>query len=108
MKQIDFTKEKLYTHAYISKTMLADLNFQTSQQSDDFINDQLTIKLTGYIYTNLSDERELEYFFDKPTFFDWLFGRKRKAKFNLKVKDILLNPPQMKGTVRMYVTEPIN
>jgi hypothetical protein len=45
--------------------------------------------------------------FDKPTFKEWLFGIKRVATFDLKVKDLLLNPPKDEiPTKRIYEIKP--
>jgi hypothetical protein len=105
-KEIKFEKEKVAVMQKISNEVLNDLKLEVSQVSDDFVNKTMTMRLTGFIYSNLADERNLDYYFDRPTFLDWLLRRKRKATFNLKVKDLLLNVPKTDNSMRIYVVEP--
>lgn len=105
MEKINFEKEKVAVMQKISNEVLNDLKLDIAQVDDDFINETMTMRLTGFIYSNLSDERDLEYYFDRPTFLDWLFKRKRKAVFNLIVKDLLLNTPKTDNTMRVYVVD---
>ena len=102
---IEFEKEKIATMQKISNEIFTDLELQVSQIDNDIIYNTMTMRLSGFIYSNLADERSLDYYFDKPTFLDWILRRKRKATFNLKVKDLLLNPPKTKNSIRMYVIE---
>lgn len=73
---------------------------------DEFIVDELTYRLTSFVYSNTIDERTLTYYCPKPTFLDWLFGRTKKVEFEFKAKDLLLNPPQIKETIRIYEIDP--
>lgn len=103
-----FEKEKLTVMKKISNEVLKSTNFDISTEYMDFVKDQLTAKLAAFIYADTVVERKLEYWFDRPTFFDWLFRRRRKAIFKLKIKDILLNAPEIeKNVLRIYRTEPI-
>lgn len=104
-QEIKFEKEKVAVMQKISNEALNDLKLEVSQVADDFVNETMTMRLTGFIYSNLADERNLDYYFDRPTFLDWLLRRKRKATFNLKVKDLLLNPPKTDNSLRIYVVE---
>ena len=104
-QKIEFKKEKVAVMQKISNEVLNDLKFKDYHDADDFVNDTMTRHLTGFIYSNLADERNLDYYFDRPTFLDWLLRRKRKATFNLKVKDLLLNAPKTDNSMRIYVVE---
>jgi len=100
-----FRKEKAAVIQKITNEAISDLKFTIGQEGDDFMRENLTVMLSASIYTHLAEERELVYDFDRPTFTDWLLRRKRKAKFNLKVKDLLLILPISENSLRMYVTE---
>jgi len=104
-KEIKFEKEKIAIMQKISNEVLNDLILEDGTCNDDFINDMFTMRLTASIYSNLADERSLDYYFDRPTFLDWLLRRKRKATFNLKVKDLLLNAPKTDNSMRIYVVD---
>ena len=90
-KEIKFEKEKIAVIDKISNNVLNDLKLEISQVAEDFVNETMTMRLTAFIYSNLAEERNLDYYFERPTFLDWLLRRKRKATFNLKVKDLLLD-----------------
>lgn len=100
-----YEKTKLFVESKISKELLNDIKIQTFSDDSDILTNMLTARMTAYVYSNLSEERNLTYYFDKPTFFEWLFRKKRKAVFNLKVKDLLLNAPKSENTMRIYVVD---
>lgn len=103
MNKITFSKEKISFHSKVSKDILMNnIELSSGLVDDDFINDQFTIRLEAWLLANTSEKRELVYHFKRPTFLDWFFRRKRRAIFNLKVKDLLLNPPATNDTVRIY------
>ena len=107
-QEIKFDREKVAVMQKISKEVLSNLKLEFSQGEDDFVNEAteaMTMRLTGFIYSNLAEERDLNYYFDRPTFLDWLLRRRRKATFKLRVEDLLLNPPTTNKTIRIYVTE---
>lgn len=86
------------------------ISFITKVKMDTgFVNihdlmEETSARFTAEILERTAEERTLEYTFKIPTFFDWLLRRKRKATFELKVKDLLLDPANYKGfeTVRTY------
>lgn len=90
MKQIEFKREVFSCFDRIPKEVIADLSVEVL---DDFLKSSVTRRVNAYFYSNTREERELVYYCDKPTFFDWLFGRKKRVVFNFKVKDLLINPP---------------
>lgn len=77
---------------------------QVNYEELDYIENLLTVRLSGFIYSNMIEERELTYYCDRPSFLDWLLRRCKKVKFNLKVKDLLLNP-KPENTERIYIVE---
>ena len=94
----------------ISRELLDDIIIGEPKLSiglveDNFIRDQLTANLSAYVYANTMLERELVYYCEPPTFFDWLFRRKRRVVFTLIVNDILKNPPK-NNEVRIAETYP--
>lgn len=101
----NFEKERVAVMQKRSKEVLNDLKLDISHDSDDFITGNMTMRLTGFIYSNLAEERNLYYYFDRPTFMDWLLKRKRTATFTLKVKDLLLNAPKTDNTIRIYTVD---
>jgi hypothetical protein len=100
----EFKKERIAVYEKVPKTVISDIIFKTNDVGDDFIEDTLTYMMYGNIYSKMADERILYYYTPKPTFFDWLLGRRKMVEFKLRVKDILISPPQ-KETIRIYETE---
>ena len=105
---IEFNKERIATMQKISKELVSDPSFALGTENDDFIKDEMTLKLTGYIYSNMADVRTLTYYCDRPKFLDWLLRRSKRVQWELKVKDLLLNPPKLKDrTTRIYIADQI-
>ena len=105
MEKIEFTKEKIAVMEKISGSII-DSEFAIGIEQGDVLTDTMTVKLKAYIYTCVAEERELIYYTTKPTFMDWLRGRTKRVVFDLKVKDMLLNPPaDRENTLRLYSTE---
>jgi hypothetical protein len=105
MERTTFTKEKITVMEKISNEVIRELKFESGQTGDDFMNDILTKRLSAFVYANTLEERELVYYCPRPTFFDWLFRRTKKAVWNFKVKDLLLNAPATPNTLRIYEIE---
>lgn len=101
-ESINFEREKVRVMKRISKEMITDVKLSLHQTNDDFIYDTLHAELSAFIYSSLTEERELVYWSERPKFFDWLFRRKKIVVFHLQVKDIMLNPPKIKNTARIY------
>lgn len=102
MEQTEFKKERIAVMQKMSDELLNDLKFKLGQEGGDIVCGQLTARLTGFIYSNMAEERDLVYYCVRPTFFDWLFRRAKKVVFNLKVKDLLLKAPKTNNTERIY------
>lgn len=103
--KVEFDLEKIQAFEKISNELVADKTFEVGHADDDFINNLLTAKVSAYIYANTVDERDLVYLCERPKFTDWLFRRRKRAIFRLKVEDLLINPPKCKNTKRIYITE---
>jgi hypothetical protein len=104
MNEVIFERKKLRAYEKISLGKIEALSeFSIDAVDEDVLNDLLTVQITAYIYENTAEERELTYYCEPPTFLDWLFRRKKKAIFKLVVKDLLLDPPKVKDTERIYV-----
>lgn len=100
--KIDYQKEKLSTMQKISNEVFNDLKIEMYKDSYDYLYNTMTVQLSAFIYSKMVDERELHYYFERPKFLEWLFRKKRKATFNLKVKDLLLNKSETKDTIWIY------
>jgi hypothetical protein len=100
--EVEFQREKIQAMKKISKSVFSDyiLEYQ-----EGFVEEMLTVKMAGFVYENMADERELVYCCPKPSFLDWLLRRKRKVVFNLKTKDLLIDPPKLENTARIYVVQ---
>jgi hypothetical protein len=103
IKEIQFNKERVATLAHFSKLLLSEPKITATE---DFVHDELVLKLEAFLYSNTLEEKEISYLFKRPTFFDWLFRRTRLAKFDFKAREILNNPPQMKNTTIFYDVNP--
>lgn len=62
---------------------------QTGQEADDFIYDQLTVMLHGYIYTMAKEEGEITVHVERPTFLDWLLRRTKEKKVKYVIKELV-------------------
>lgn len=102
MKEIEFKKETLRAYNKISLELLTDITLKIGTVDDDAAREIVTYMIETEIYSNLAEERELTYYFKRPKFFDWLFRRSKVATFELKVKDLLINPPP-ENTERIYI-----
>ncbi len=103
MEEIEFTREKISAHMKTAKHLFSDINVMAGSEGDDVIHDLWTTKIEGYVLSNMAEKRTLTYWCPKPTFKEWLFGRSKKVEFDLEVKDLLLNPPKLKNTERIYI-----
>ena len=107
-KRIEFNKEKIAAYSKVCGKLLTNASLQSGLDGTDIVNDLFTIKLEGWILSNMAEKRTLIYYCDRPTFFDWLFRRIRTVKWKIEVKDLLLNPPELKdGTTRIYIPHQI-
>lgn len=108
VEKIKFDKEKISAISKVAKDYILDVNLTAGTVNDDFVLDQLTLQLDAWILSNAAEERILTYYCPRPTFFDWLFRRRREVKWELNVKDLLLNPPKLKKeTSRIYIIREI-
>jgi len=91
-KEVTYISERLGADTEIIESCLTDLDLNITKE--EYIKDVLKAQLVGFIYSNTIDERQLEYYCERPSFLDWLFRRKKKVMFNFKAKDLLINPPK--------------
>lgn len=106
VKEVEFIKEKIASFMRMPEQVFADIQIHHGQQSDDFLKGEMTVQIVGFIYANLVDERDLVFYCERPTFFDWLLRRKKVAKFHFKAKDLLLDPPKItQPTIRIYTID---
>lgn len=98
-----FNREKIRIKEIISEQCISDLELNLGRTAENFINNELTVLLTGHVFSKTIEERTLSYYCEPPTFFDWLFRRRKKVNFDFKIKDLLINPPKnTENTIRIY------
>lgn len=97
-----------YTKEKIAASCIVDITYKEGQVNDDFIRDQLTAKMQGFIYSHLSDVRTVSYTFSRPTFMEWLLRKPRTVNIECKMKEILINPPKNENVAILYFAEPEN
>jgi hypothetical protein len=103
--EILFKKETIGSHMNVCREIVTEDTELFNYLLDDFSNDH-AVTVNTYFYSNMQDERILTCVYDSPTFFDWLFKRKRHANFKVTVKDCLLNPPKHnEPVIRIYETK---
>lgn len=99
-----FKKEKIASSLKISKELLApNLGLSIGQVADDIIMDTFSVQIEAFIYSNTVEQRTLEYYCPRPSFWDWLFHRQKRVTWQLSVKDLLKNPPS--NAARIVVVE---
>lgn len=97
----EFIKEQLGAYCGISDQMFVDEHFEVTK--NELLMPELWARLTAYVYSNIAEDRDIEYYCPRPTFLDWILRRRKKVIFNLKVKDLLINPPKDPATKRIYI-----
>lgn len=103
-EKVAFDKVKMSYSRKISRQMITNSKITEGYSNDDFMRDMLSRRIESYFYANSQIKRELKYYTEKPTFLDWLFGKRKTVYFELDIQDILLSPPEIKeGACRIYV-----
>ena len=102
MGNTEFIDEKITAMRKIS-SCIVNKELKLGLNRDDFLEELLTAVLSAHIYSNMAEQRELVYSFKRPTFWEWITRKKRKATFTLNVKDLLINPPKnTDNVIRIY------
>jgi len=105
-EKVEFIKESISSATKVSRLLMQDSTVNIGRVGDDLTHDLFTVQLEAQMLSHLSETRELIYHCEPPTFLDWLFKKRKEAKFTLKVKDVLLDPPLLhERTKRFYVTK---
>ena len=94
---MQYEKVKVAAQKKIPLSVFNDIKLEISQTGEDFINEVFTVRMQAFIYESTIAEKEVIYTFDKPSFLDWLLGRKRTAKFHIKMSEVLTSPPSEKN-----------
>ena len=108
MERTEFTLECMADSIQWSEQYLCDLEMRVGMQSEDFMKELVTTRIKAYFYSHESDEKEMIFYSPRPRFLDWLLRRKKTHVVNVKVKDILKNPPKGIKTKRLYFFEEVN
>lgn len=78
------TVEKIANYVKVSPEYL-----KSGMESDDFMYNQLTVMLHGYVYSMAKEEGEITVHIERPTFFDWLFRRTKEKKVKYVIKELV-------------------
>lgn len=78
------TKEKVTAYVKVSRDFV-----ETGMVDDDFVYNQLTAQLYGYVYSMAKEEGEISVFIERPTFFDWLFRRTKEKKIQYSIRELV-------------------
>lgn len=98
-KTIKFNKQKAAAAMSFSSDFISQLE---PSFTEDLMNRRVTARIDAYFLERTIEEKEITYYLDKPSFLDWLLGRRKKATVKVSVKDILKNHPVTKGCSRFY------
>ena len=77
-------KEKIAEFVKVSKEY-----FEIGHDGDDFIYNQLTAGLYGYVYSMAKEEGQITVYIERPTFFDWLFRRTKEKKIKYSIRELV-------------------
>lgn len=84
MKTEMVTIEKVADYCKVSREYL-----EIGREANDFAYDMLTAKLHGFIYSMAKEEGSITILFEPPTFFDWLFRRRKEKKIPYKIRELV-------------------
>lgn len=102
-KELEFQKQR------VASILRIDKDIQSFEyDGDNLIKNKITLRLQGYVYQMTVAEKEITYHFDKPSFLDWLLGRRKSKTIKINIADALKNPPITDGCERLYTIEKIN
>lgn len=90
--EFELTK-KTFEKKLVHLDFYADAKVFKYHNTEKVIFEHFAYELDAYIYKRTRDNIAVTYEFEQPSFLDWIFRRKRKFTVNLKVSDIIKNPP---------------
>jgi len=102
-KELEFIRKRVATFLKVDKDVQ-----KFEHDGDNFIKNKMTLRLEGYVYEMTIAEKEITYHFDKPSFLDWLLGRRKSKTIKISIADALNNPPETNNTSRLYYLEQID
>ncbi len=95
METQEFKKQSFVSFDKFMEEYISDIQIQYGKDSDDFIKNLVTVRLKTDLYSKFVEERTFTKEFKRPTFFDWLFRRKQKYTFNVKVSEVTKYVPNV-------------
>lgn len=102
MKETTFEKRKVTSMLRVSNEIESYLN------ESDYLRNTLTHRLEAEFYSATLDEKEITYLLDKPTFLDWLLGRRKSKTIKVRVSAVLQTPPLRDGLMKIYELEKLD
>lgn len=88
METQEFKKQSFVSFDKFTEEYISDVKIQYGKDSDDFIKNLITVRLKTDLYSKFVENRTITKEFKRPTFLDWLFRRKLKYTFNVKVSEV--------------------
>jgi hypothetical protein len=90
------TKQLIFNKRRLKSSMLVDKKFWESDPgNEEYCQDQIQFNLEAYVLEHCWQKKQVDFTFERPSFLDWLFRRKRKVRIDLDIKDILIDPPKL-------------
>lgn len=89
---MEYKKEKIGCYEKYTNECYEELRI--GQEGEDFIRNQLAVRLDNYIFTHMVGKYEHTKYFDRPTFLDWLLRRRRTINIKVDIKEMLPYPPK--------------
>lgn len=100
IKEHIFEKKKFAVFTKFSADILNDIDVKIFE---DKITNTITARMEAFFYEKQVAEKEIVYYFDRPTFLDWLLRRRKTKRIKINISDVLNNPPKtLENTIRHY------
>lgn len=101
MKKITITKEKMISYMTVSQDYIESLQVDAGMSNDDFIKDNLTIRLEAHFVKSQEEIQTVTVYRKRPTFWEWLTRKEIVLTAEVNCKELMKNPPKFepnKGT----------
>jgi hypothetical protein len=98
-----FKRNSFVAFEKFSKEYISPINMTINNEGNDFITNQLTVRLKTDLYEQFIETRTFTKEFKRPTFFDWLFRRKTRYTFNVNVSEVTKYIPNVDNILRVEI-----
>ena len=83
-----FQKTKASMRMIMSSDVVQDIDLSVFE---DILYNDLAIRLDAYLLAMVKGYVNHSMFADRPTFAEWLFRKRRRFDFNIKIEDLKIN-----------------